>query len=117
MENVVSIVKRIKQKNQLALKRNRDVDFEKRKQKFIYLTTPTQPVTLLEEDIGTNCDVRYCINGRTYKGRCLKENIFIELDYLKSVGVYDFKLYSAYNKQGRAVPTHFAIFGRDKYGI
>jgi len=61
MENVVSIVKRIKQKNQLALKRNRDVDFEKRKQKFIDLTTPTQPVTLLEEDIGTNCDVRYCI--------------------------------------------------------
>ena len=88
MENVVSIVKRIKQKNQLALKRNRDVDFEKRKQKFIDLTTPTQPVTLLEEDIGTNCDVRYCINGRTYKGRCLKENIFIQSAIKELFGIF-----------------------------
>jgi len=56
MKNVISIVKRIKQKNQLKLKRSRDFDFEERKQRFIDLTTPTQPVTLLEEDIGTNCD-------------------------------------------------------------
>lgn len=83
--------------------------FEKKKQKLEY----TEEIFVPKQSILT-CDGTCDFDGRIYRGRCKKEEVFIELDYLKSIGIYDIKLYPAYNNMGIIVPTHFAIFGRDE---